>query len=129
MVTQGSYVITKEDAREHTIKELVNAFSDQVNLNPEEVANEDSELRMLTVPPHKLYTDLKQLYATLKGMLVKHVIEYIHDLAYSIFTEKYNQYVTILGGMIGEGACNVAHAENILEKINDDFKISYFLSG
>lgn len=44
-------------------------------------------------------------------------------------TEKYNRYVEILGGMIGEGACNVAHAENRLEKMHDECLISYFLSG
>ena len=31
--------------------------------------------------------------------------------------------------MIGEGACNVAHAENRLEKMHDECLISDFLSG
>ena len=68
-----AYVLTKENAREHSIKEIVDAFTDQLNLNQEECANEDSELHLLTVP-HNSSTDLKQLYATLKGMQVKHVL-------------------------------------------------------
>lgn len=68
-----AYVITKEDAREHSIIEIVDAFSDQINLNQDESANDDSELHVLTVP-HNASTDLKQLYETLKGMQMKRVI-------------------------------------------------------
>ena len=69
-----AYAITKKEAREHSIKETVDIFSDQVTQNLEQGANDVAELPMLTVP-HNASTDLKQLYETLKGMLVKYIIK------------------------------------------------------
>lgn len=73
-----AYAITKQEAREHSIKETVDSFSDQVTQNLEQGANDLAELPMLAVP-HNAYNDLKLLYETLKGMLVKYVIMCIYD--------------------------------------------------
>ena len=42
---------------------------------------------------------------------------------------KYNDYVRIIGGMIGAGACGQICRENQIAPIDDETKLLHFLSG
>ena len=44
-------------------------------------------------------------------------------------TEGYNQYVELIGGAIGAGACAALRQENKIDAITDDTPLLHFLSG
>ena len=44
-------------------------------------------------------------------------------------TDGYNQYVKLIGGAIGAGACAALRQENKIDTITDDTPLLHFLSG
>ena len=45
------------------------------------------------------------------------------------FTDGYNQYVELIGGNIGAGACAALRQENKIHFIADEIPLLHFLSG
>ena len=45
-----------------------------------------------------------------------------------IFSEQYNQYVELVGGAIGQGACAAVRRGNRIYTIADDLPLVHFLS-
>ena len=45
------------------------------------------------------------------------------------YTDGYNQYVKLIGGTIGAGACAALKQENKIDTIDDNTPLLHFLSG